>query len=237
MNTAVRNRLESYSNIVLLGEAGAGKSEVSLQMAEDLAAAYPERTVELFDLDQTKPLFRSREAREAGFRIHAQRQIMDSPTAAAGVSAAIEDPDRLTLLDVGGGEQGARMIGQYRESLELSESVVLFLINPYRIWSGSGGDVEGTLREVMGPVSGLDRIIAANPNFGPETTTEDVTEGVRILRERLGMEPELVCVPEWTASEVSEMLSLPVLSIRLRLCTSRVEDMANQCTGGNRWER
>lgn len=45
---------------VFLGEAGCGKSELAVQWA--LTAAERGRDVHFFDLDQTKPLLRSRDA-------------------------------------------------------------------------------------------------------------------------------------------------------------------------------
>ena len=47
---------------IFLGEAGCGKSELAVQWA--LTAAECRRDVHFFDLDQTKPLLRSRDAAE-----------------------------------------------------------------------------------------------------------------------------------------------------------------------------
>lgn len=48
------------NNIVFLGEAGCGKSELAVHLALELARQV--REVHFFDLDQTKPLMRSRDA-------------------------------------------------------------------------------------------------------------------------------------------------------------------------------
>ena len=47
-------------NFVLLGEAGGGKSELAINLARALAE-WGERPVHLYDLDMTKPLFRTRD--------------------------------------------------------------------------------------------------------------------------------------------------------------------------------
>lgn len=47
---------------VFLGEAGCGKSELAVHLALSLAGKG--REVHFFDLDQTKPLMRSRDAQE-----------------------------------------------------------------------------------------------------------------------------------------------------------------------------
>ena len=67
--------MEEKKNFVFIGEAGSGKSEIILNIAHMLAERTG-RKVDLFDLDQTKPLFRSRDMQEAfardGVDIHFQ---------------------------------------------------------------------------------------------------------------------------------------------------------------------
>ena len=54
-------QLEHKKNFVFLGEAGSGKSELAVNFARQLARR-TQREVHFFDLDMTKPLFRSRDA-------------------------------------------------------------------------------------------------------------------------------------------------------------------------------
>lgn len=63
--TSVSSLLDmtSSSNVVFLGEAGSGKSEIALNFAQALAELGG-KPVHFFDLDMTKPLFRSRDRRE-----------------------------------------------------------------------------------------------------------------------------------------------------------------------------
>ena len=50
-------------NFVFLGEAGSGKSEIAINLAFDLARKC-NRKIHFFDMDMTKPLFRSRDLSE-----------------------------------------------------------------------------------------------------------------------------------------------------------------------------
>ena len=84
--------MNEKKNFVFIGEAGSGKSEIILNVAHMLA----ERTgkkVDLFDLDQTKPLYRSRDMQEAfakaGVTIFYQEQFQDAPTQVGGVRASL----------------------------------------------------------------------------------------------------------------------------------------------------
>ena len=54
------NFLPAARKLVFLGEAGCGKSEIAMQLAMTLAAQG--NAVHFFDLDQTKPLMRARDA-------------------------------------------------------------------------------------------------------------------------------------------------------------------------------
>ena len=96
----------SWHNFVFLGEAGSGKSEIAISFAKALARTET-RPVHFFDLDMTKPLFRSRDAgaelEQAGITVHYQEQFMDAPTLVGGVAPMLRDEDSLVVLDVGGG--------------------------------------------------------------------------------------------------------------------------------------
>ena len=57
----LRGESMKKKNFVLLGESGSGKSEIAVNLACVLSKQSPDgKEVHFFDLDQTKPLFRSR---------------------------------------------------------------------------------------------------------------------------------------------------------------------------------
>ena len=90
--------LDGRHSVVLLGEAGCGKSEIALNLAAAMAA---KRETHLFDMDQTKPLYRSRDARDAmeksGVAFHYERQFFDAPTLAGGVAESLNEKEKLQL--------------------------------------------------------------------------------------------------------------------------------------------
>ena len=83
-------------NFVFLGEAGCGKSEIAVNLALRLAAL-GEKPVHFFDLDMTKPLFRSREVAEElekrGVSVHFEEQFMDAPTTVGGPELLLRRDD------------------------------------------------------------------------------------------------------------------------------------------------
>ena len=134
------NRLiKGKKNIVFLGEAGSGKRELALDLALNLARE--NRNVVLFDMDQTKPLFRSRDLqaalKEKGIAVHYEEQKADAPTMVGGVVPHLTDPEKRVVLDVGGGEMGARFIGGIAQFVNAENTIVFCVINPYRPWSGT----------------------------------------------------------------------------------------------------
>ena len=113
------NFLPAARKLVFLGEAGCGKSEIAMQLALTLAAQGG--AVHFFDLDQTKPLMRARDAaallEAGGVTFHFAEQYADIPTQTGGLLPLLMDESAVVLLDVGGGDTGAKLIGGYAHLL------------------------------------------------------------------------------------------------------------------------
>lgn len=169
-------------NFVFLGEAGSGKSEIAINFALALLEK-GDKPVHLYDLDMTKPLFRSRDQaaflEEKGVHFHFEEQFYDAPTVVGGVNRLLRDERVYTVLDVGGDYIGARSVGGYAPMLNAPGTVVWYVINPYRPWSMDIDHIDKVLGETLG-VSHvrIDRLrLLGNPNLGLDTTAEDVISG------------------------------------------------------------
>lgn len=207
----------SGSNFVLLGEAGCGKSEIAINLA--LALLEQEKPVDLFDLDMTKPLFRTREQAEKltqrGLRVHFEEQFADAPTAAGGVMRQLKDTESCTVLDVGGDYIGARSIGGYAPLLNRENTAILYVINPFRPWSTTVDRAGLVLSEVLG-VSHIrpERIrFVGNPNFGGATTVEDVLLGYERLTEMVET-LDCLCVEQRLCAAVQERVPVKLFPIQ-----------------------
>ena len=189
--------LASHQNVpvqrvnVFVGGYGSGKTEISIACACHLARVRDEVSrVVLADLDIVNPYFRSREvARELaaeGVRVVSSQEHYewaDAPSFSPEIGAAIADPDRLVVLDVGGDEAGARALGRFAPGLwRHGGSVsVSFVMNPYRAFAGSVQEV-ADLRAKVEEVSRLRvNALVANPHLGDETTAEHVIGGLRAV--------------------------------------------------------
>lgn len=211
-------------NFLFLGETGSGKSEIAISFARALARTDP-RPVHFFDLDMTKPLFRSRDAgaelERAGVTVHYQEQFMDAPTLVGGVAPTLRDKSRLTVLDVGGDYIGARSIGGFAPQLNQPSTSVFYVINAYRPWSDTIEHVDGTLGKILGVshVKLTQLFLVANPNNGAPTTLDEVVEGCRRTDALVGeyLPLSFACVREELAGEAARALSLPVFPLELTL--------------------
>ena len=110
--------LDEKKNFLFIGEAGSGKSEIVLNVAAKLAEKTGSR-VQVFDMDQSKPLYRSRDMKDAfahkGVEINYQLQFLDAPTVVGGVAESLMDKDVYTILDIGGGHNASRVVGVQRD--------------------------------------------------------------------------------------------------------------------------
>lgn len=173
--------MDEKKNFVFIGEAGSGKSEIVLNVAAKLAESTG-KPVDLFDLDQTKPLYRSRDMQEdfakRGVTIHYQDQYLDAPVMVGGVRVSLVS-DNYTLLDIGGGHQAAKFAGAYSDLLSKDDAVPVYIVNPYRPWTKSVDAIDATMKHILGSMR-LDHIyILANPNLGYATTADEFTDGIR----------------------------------------------------------
>ena len=209
-------------NFIFIGEAGCGKSEIALNLAAALAEK-GDRPVHLFDLDQTKPLMRARDAcatvEKLGVLFHYEAQFYDAPTEVGGVREAMRDATNYTILDVGGNDTGARLIGGYAPFLNREDSAVFYVVNPYRPWSGSVEAIDGTLSAVLRASRVKKFSFVCNPNLGADTSEQEFFEGVEKTRAMLDpyFPVEFCFAAKALYEKVADKCSLPVFPLRLYL--------------------
>lgn len=207
-------------NFIFIGEAGCGKSEIALNLASLLAQQTGQNGitgVDLFDMDQTKPLFRSRDLADEmaarGVTLHYQDQYLDSPQAVGGVGPAMADPSRFTIIDAGGDKNGARLIGAYANWINRDDSIAFYVVNPYRPWSGDIYAIDATLTSILAVSHIMAFHMMANPNLGHDTSLADWQEGIQKAREILDpfTRIEALACGATYAAEIKE--ALPLLPI------------------------
>lgn len=224
MKELIRQLVKDQTNFVFLGEAGSGKSEIAINFARYLAKL-GEKPVHFFDLDMTKPLFRSRDVvadiEAMGVVFHHEEQFYDAPVTVGGVNLLLSDESSYVVMDVGGDYIGARAIGGYAPRVNRDNTRVYYVMNAFRPWSTDIERIDGTLSAILG-VSHvqLGRIhVVNNPNNGITTTPEEVAEGCRRMKELIDpyLQVALACVKEDLYEEVRGRVDGPLLPIHLYL--------------------
>jgi hypothetical protein len=215
---------------LFLGNYGSGKSEVAVNFALHLALESAAGEVTLVDLDLVNPYFRSREARELlvghGIRLvtpDPRYQNADLPILVPEVRAALQASTAHTILDVGGDDVGARVLGSLHDSLPSGSYRAIMVLNGLRPFTG---DVEGCER-LRTEIESAGRIaitgFVSNTHLMDETTLETVVAGWRLatgVAARTGLPLEFVCAPPELVEAVREAVDVPVLPVRRYLAPS-----------------
>lgn len=215
---------------LFLGNYGSGKTEVAVNFALHLAQAPPPLQVTLVDLDLVNPYFRSREAREVlerhGLSLvtpNPRYQNADLPILVPEVRAALRASTSHTILDVGGDNVGARVLGSLHDSLPLGSYRAIMVLNGLRPFTA---DVDG-IEQLRGEIESAGRIavsgFVSNTHLMDETTLETVIAGWHLASEvaaRTGLPLEFVCAPPELIDAVEKEVDVPVLPVRRYLAPS-----------------
>ena len=224
MKEHLKELIGTSSNFIFLGEAGSGKSEISINFAKMLAEL-GEKPVHYFDLDMTKPLFRSRDVVEEmesfGVIFHYEEQFMDAPTQVGGVNRLLKDNSCYVIMDVGGDYIGARAVGGYAPKINKEDTIVYYVLNAYRPWSNDIDHIDETLGKILG-VSHIQLgklHMVNNPNNGITTTEKEFLEGSRKMAEMVTpyIAVDFACVKEDLYEAVKDQSDVPVMPVHLYL--------------------
>lgn len=217
--TFLKILLKEKRKILFLGGAGSGKSELAINFALNLRKL-TDKEIHFFDMDQTKPLFRSREVREVmernGLIFHAAQQLLDAPVIPYAVTEILNDENKIVVLDIGGNNVGALSIGQFSDDLSVEDTISFYVVNYYRPFSRDRNSILNTISQVK-QASRINNIsIISNPNLGKDTTLEDVIEGhektCKMLLD-LDYEVSLLGVSEWLYEAVKESIKGDFLKV------------------------
>lgn len=205
---------------LFLGPYGSGKTEVALNYAVWVAGRWG--GVWLADLDLVTPYFRARDVRErvapAGVRVVAPDPAWsesDLPVLPPGLNGLLRQGGR-GVVDVGGGDTGARVLGSLHP-LVRSEYRVWMVLNPYR----PGCDSPSRLANLAGVVAGSSRLrptgVVSNPHLGAGTTPKTVADGHLVVEEaaRLaGLPVVMLTALQDFAGDVEKMVGRQVFPLQ-----------------------
>ncbi len=201
--------------LVLVGNYGSGKTEISLNLALKLARRGEKVT--LVDLDIVNPYFRSSERTELlekeSVKVYAPSFAMstvDVPSLPADIQAVFADKSRRVIFDVGGDDTGAAALGQYKPYFDQDDVEVLFVVNAFRPLSGDADSVCDLMLRVAGRSRLSPTAVINNANVAWETEESDLVRGEELLREvstRMNLPIGYLCAKQDILDKLPDHLS------------------------------
>jgi hypothetical protein len=212
--------------VVICGNYGSGKSEVSVNLAAEKSLCG--QKVRLADLDLVNPYFRSREAKAVLESLGVEVILPDMkyfhadlPILSRSVGGMIKGGASLNILDVGGDDVGARVLSSLADAFSGKSVSVLQVVNPNRPQTAS---ISGVMRIRHG-IEAASRLKLTgwigNANLIDETSVETVLEGYGFLRElsqESGLPVAFITAPESLRDHPGlRRIDAPILFIRRQL--------------------
>ena len=210
-------------SVLVVGDYGCGKTEVSVNLALHAAGDGAREAVALADLDLVNPYFRSREAAEplqhSGVRVvmpEGGQRFADLPILLPSVKGLLQDRDTFSILDVGGDEVGARVLAAMAPAVDPAVHGFWFVINKNRPFTDTVSGCVDTIRRIE-RVTGLAvSALVSNTHLLQDTTAEMVRGGLELTEavgRALQLEVALVAVMDTVAATLDpdEKIEPPLL--------------------------
>ncbi|GAA0700754.1 hypothetical protein GCM10008904_06460 [Paraclostridium ghonii] len=174
---------------IIVGHYGSGKSEFSMNYITKLRDLVDTK-VAISDLDIVNVYFRTREKRDflqskniMPIDSSIQATTLDLPAVSAQVTAPITDKSYDYVIDVGGDEVGARVLGRFSHLIEPGDYEMFCVVNANREQTQNANDVIKHIKSIEKTsklkVTGL----INNTHLVRETTIEDILKGQKIAKE------------------------------------------------------
>ena len=135
-----------------VGAYGSGKSEVSVNFAIWLAK---KKKTYLADLDMINPFYRSADTAKtlADNNVELIKSIyagtnVDVPAMPAEINRTFSDDLAYSVLDIGGEDLGARVLGSLKPQMEKADCDLLLVVNPYRPFTDTPEKIAKTALEI-----------------------------------------------------------------------------------------
>lgn len=173
---------------IFTGHFGSGKTEISINYAIKLAKEG--KKVAIVDLDIVNPYFCTRgikkELEEYGIRVIAadpnlsNAELMVVPPE---VLSVFNDKSYEVIMDIGGDDQGAVVLGQYNRYLREEPYDMYFVINNNRPLTSNNDDTQDYMRVIQAASRLKVTHLISNTNMSYETAVEDIISGDKTVKE------------------------------------------------------
>lgn len=211
---------------LFIGHYGSGKSEVSINYVTKLRE-YVDGEVAIADLDVVNVYFRSRDKKNLMKKLgitsidsSVQTTTLDIPAVSAEVMRPLHDKKINYVIDVGGDNVGARVVGRFTEHFIENDYDMFCVVNVNREKTQTTQDVLEYIDDIEVAsklkVTGL----INNTHLLRETTIEDILRGQEVVKE-VGKIKNLpikyICCLEKLVEDLPSDIEGDILPIKLYL--------------------
>ena len=206
---------------VVCGHYGVGKTNLTLNIALDAAAAG--RAVTVIDLDVVNPFFRSSDYRalldERGIRLVAPvfaGTNVDGPSLSGTIEPAIDGAQRawrdgderpFVVIDAGGDDVGATALGRFAPRIAERDHAVWYVVNRYRNLTQEPAEAVEVLREIEAKSHLRATCVVNNTHLQHDTDAQVVEQGLpfaQAVAQAAGLPLACTTVPAAAARQVAD---------------------------------
>ena len=174
---------------IIIGHYGSGKSEFSMNYVTKLRELVNTK-VAISDLDVVNVYFRTREKRDflqsnniVPIDSSIQATTLDLPAVSAQVTGPITDKSYNYVVDVGGDDVGARVLGRFSHLVQSDDYDMFCIVNANR-------EKTQTAKEVIDHIRAIEKAsklkvtgLINNTHLVRETTIDDILKGQELIKE------------------------------------------------------
>ena len=206
-------RIGTHRITIFTGHFGSGKTEMA--MGEALRSIQNEATT-IVDLDTVNVFLRTSEATqiltEQGIQVLSPRfavSQLDIPALTPQMDGAFYRQDSRLIVDIGGDESGARVLGRYRKPL-MEQGYDFYLVaNINRPFTRDRYEIREMAEEIQNACGLRITGLINNTHMMEETTVEDILKGqeeVEAAAAMLGVEGPVLtaCMPQWIPESMKD---------------------------------
>lgn len=206
---------------IICGHYGVGKTSLSVSLAVDATRAGYDVVVS--DMDVVNPYFRSSDCKAVldaeGVRLIEPvfaRSNVDGPSITnetmGAIGWAVRPPGkggspRLLIIDAGGDDSGATVLGRFSAEIESAGYEMLYVVNRQRGFDHTPGEAVGFLREIEEASHLKATAVVGNTHLKSETLPATIEEGIPFARacaEEAGLPLRFVTMPQGLGQGITD---------------------------------
>lgn len=173
---------------IIIGHYGSGKSEFSMNYVTRLRELIDTK-VAISDLDVVNVYFRTREKRDflqskdiLPIDSSVQATTLDLPAVSAQVTSPITDKEYNYVIDVGGDDVGARVLGRFSHLIEKDDYDMFCVVNANREKTQTAQDVINHIKSIEKTSNLRVTGLVNNTHLVRETTIDDILKGNELIK-------------------------------------------------------